>query len=182
MKQIKDMSLGELAAHICTHLAEKGIKCVLTGGACVSIYTKNRYQSYDLDFIENGSFTRKELAKALSEIGFSEENRYFKHPDTEYFIEFPAGPLAVGKAPVKEPDVMEYETGRLLLLSPSDCIKDRLAAYYHWKDKQCLEQAVMISESQPIDIDEIKMWSEQEGKLLEFNMIKDKLVDKNRHL
>lgn len=176
MKQIKDMSLGELAAHICTHLAEKGIKCVLTGGACVSIYTKNRYQSYDLDFIENGSFTRKELAKALSEIGFSEENRYFKHPDTEYFIEFPAGPLAVGKAPVKEPDVMEYETGRLLLLSPSDCIKDRLAAYYHWNDKQCLEQAIMISESHKVNIDEIKKWSEKEGKLSEFNNIKDKFV------
>jgi len=51
----------------------------------VSIYTKNQYQSYDLDFIENISTGRKKLRDILSTIGFSEENRYFKHPDTDYF-------------------------------------------------------------------------------------------------
>lgn len=60
MKQIKEMSLGELAAYVCTHLQENGIHCVLTGGACVSIYTENLYESFDLDFIENIASKRKD--------------------------------------------------------------------------------------------------------------------------
>ena len=50
MKLIKEMSLGELAAFVNTQIKKNGIDCVLTGGACVSIYTENRYQSFDLDF------------------------------------------------------------------------------------------------------------------------------------
>ena len=54
MKKIKEMSLGELAAYVCTHLQKNDIHCVLTGGACVSIYTENRYKSYDSDFSVSG--------------------------------------------------------------------------------------------------------------------------------
>ena len=77
MKHIKEMSLGELAAYVCTHLQKNGIHCVLTGGACVSIYTENRYKSFDLDFIENVASKRKDIIVALSKIGFFEENKYF---------------------------------------------------------------------------------------------------------
>ena len=178
MKQIKEMSLGELAAYVCTHLQENGIHCVLTGGACVSIYTENRYESFDLDFIENITSKREDIIKALSKIGFYKENKYFKHADIQYFIEFPTGPLAIGREPVGEPNVLKFETGRLFLLSPTDSVKDRLAAYYHWNDKQCLNQAIMIAENNRIDIDEIQRWSEQEGKLIEFNSIKEKLLQK----
>jgi len=178
VKRIKEMSLGELAAYVCTHLEKNGIHCVLTGGACVSIYTENRYMSYDLDFIENLASDRTDIIKALFEIGFLEDNKYFKNPDTQYILEFPTGPLSIGFEPVNEPNILEFETGRLLLLSPTDCIKDRLAAYYHWNDKQCLEQAIMITEDNQIDLDEIQRWSEQEKKLLEFNLIKEKLVSK----
>ena len=182
MKLIKEMSLGELAAYVCTHLQKNSIHCVLTGGACVSIYTENRYESFDLDFIENIASKRKDIIKALSEIGFLEDNKYFKHIDTQYFIEFPAGPLAIGKEPVSQPNVINFETGKLILLSPTDSVKDRLAAYYHWNDKQCLDQAMMITENNKIDIDEIQRWSEQEGKLLEFNLIKEKILHKKKHL
>ena len=33
----------------------------------------------------------------------------------------------------------------LKLLSPTDCVKDRLAAYYHWNDRQSLEQAILYN-------------------------------------
>lgn len=182
MKQVKEMSLGELAAYVCTHLRKNGIRCVLTGGACVSIYTENRYESYDLDFIENVSSKRKDIIKALARIGFIEHNKYFKHADTKYFIEFPSGPLAIGKEPVRATSKIIFDTGKLTLLSPTDCVKDRLAAYYHWNDKQCLDQAIMITEDNNIDIVEIQRWSEQEGKVLEFNSIKERLLHKNKHL
>jgi ABC-type transport system substrate-binding protein len=49
MKSVTGMSIGDLAALVADHLRQSGINVVLTGGSCVSIYTQNRYQSYDLD-------------------------------------------------------------------------------------------------------------------------------------
>jgi len=176
MKAIGKMTIGELAAFVNTHLRTKGIDCVLTGGACVSIYTENKFTSYDIDFIENVTSKRVDIINALNDIGFIEENRYFKHPDTQYFIEFPTGPLAVGSESIKEIHTLTFQTGKLKLLSPTDSIKDRLAAYYHWNDQQCLEQAVMISKDHNIDIKEIERWSKVENKLEEFKSIKGKLL------
>ncbi len=169
------MSLGELAALVSTHLDSKGIPCVLSGGACVTIYTQGRYLFYDLDFIERFTISRKELKNTMSELGFYEENRYFKHHDTEFFIEFPAGPLSIGSEPVKKIEELSFETGILFLLSPTDCVKDRLAAYYFWNDRQALEQAKLVSENQPIDLDEIRRWSKVEDQPDKFEEIKGEL-------
>jgi len=49
----KKMRLQELAHHTYQGLKKKGINVTLSGGACVSIYTENAYQSGDLDFIRN---------------------------------------------------------------------------------------------------------------------------------
>lgn len=168
MKSVEKMSLGELAAFICTQLRKRGIKAVLSGGACVSIYTDNQYQSFDLDFVENAPTERKRIKEALLEIGFVEKDRYFEHPDTDFIVEFPAGPLAVGREPVREIEEMEFPTGRLALLSPTDCVKDRLAAFYHWNDLQCLEQALLVIAAKEVDLKEIRRWSAAENKSAEF--------------
>jgi len=96
MKALKEMSVGELAAFISSQLRKLNIEVVLTGGSCVAIYSENAYVSLDLDFIDNQFTKRRKIKEALQEIGFEEKNRYFCHPDTPFFVEFPAGPLAVG--------------------------------------------------------------------------------------
>lgn len=65
---------------------------VLTGGSCVSILTKNRYESMDLDMIHTSLLKpkRKLIYDAMGEIGFIEVGRYFKHPETKIFVEFPS--------------------------------------------------------------------------------------------
>jgi hypothetical protein len=68
MKQISEMSAGELAAFICSHLKEHAIELVLSGGACVTIYSQNKYISQDLDFIESGSTPRRKLTKSSGQI------------------------------------------------------------------------------------------------------------------
>ena len=73
MKSIKTMTIGELAAYVCSHLKSKDIDVTLTGGGCVSIYTGNDFVSYDLDFIETLASGRRPLIKALGEIGFKEQ-------------------------------------------------------------------------------------------------------------
>ena len=44
-------SLEELAAVVSETLEKAGIIATLSGGAAVSIYSNNRYQSEDLDFV-----------------------------------------------------------------------------------------------------------------------------------
>jgi hypothetical protein len=69
-KPIREMSAGELAAFVYSYLKEHGIEVVLSGGACVTIFSENKYLSEDLDFIESGSTPRRKLKKVLGEIGF----------------------------------------------------------------------------------------------------------------
>jgi hypothetical protein len=172
-----DMSLAELAAFVSDHLTKHGIDVVLSGGGCVSVYSDNRYRSDDLDFIERYREDRKELAAALDMIGFKPKRRYFIHPDTPFFLEFPTGPLSIGSEPVREIAEIALSTGTLRMLTPTDCIKDRLSHYFHWGDKQGLEQALMVAGSCPIDLDELARWSRVEGMPDEFESIKERLLN-----
>lgn len=145
------------------------------GGSVVSFYSSNKYVSKDLDLI-NTSFSKRSKIKAvMDKLGFREQGRYFTHPETKFFIEFPDGPLSVGEEPVKEISEFELSTGTLRVLSPTDCVKDRLCAFYFWNDLQGLEQAVLVTKSQDVDLKEIKRWSKVEGKEKEFKAFADKL-------
>ncbi len=165
------MSGEEIAALVCETLRTNGITVTLTGGGCVAIWSEGAYVSKDLDFIEEGPVPRSRVKAALAEIGFSEKRRYFAHPDTEFFVEFPTGPLTVGDERVREVATRQSVTGQLRLLSPTDCVKDRLAAWFHWNDRQSLQQAVLVVKSQPVDLDDVRAWASAEGaddKLGEF--------------
>jgi hypothetical protein len=172
-----DMSLAELAAYVSDHLAKQGIDVVLSGGGCVSVYSDNRYRSDDLDFIERYHEDQKKLAAALDMIGFKPKKRYFINPATPFFLEFPAGPLSVGSEPVREIAELNFRTGTLRLLTPTDCIKDRLSHYFHWGDKQGLEQALIVAETFPADVDELVRWSQQEGMRDKFDSVRDRFLN-----
>ncbi len=165
--------MGELAAFVSSHLQRHGIDVVLSGGACVAIYSQGAYISRDLDFIETRYTKRQDLRAALEEIGFSEQYRYFIHPETDFFLEFPAGPLAVGGEPVREVTTLVLSPGTLKLISPTDSVKDRLAGYYFWDDRQSLQQAILIAQANAeVNLSEIGRWSQKEGKYEEFLKVK----------
>lgn len=169
------MSRAELAAYIQSQLRTKGIEAVLTGGSAVSIFSGEKYVSMDLDLVIMGYAKRSRVREAMLEIGFDQVGRHFEHPETVLLVEFPGGPLSVGKQPVSNIDSLEYETGTLRIISPADCVKDRLAAYYHWGDRQALTQAIMVIQQNRIDLSEIAAWSEVEGKLAEYKTIEPSL-------
>lgn len=172
MKAIADMTVEEIAGLICETLGKEGITATLTGGGCVAVWTAGKYVSRDLDFIEEGVVSRRKLKTVLATIGFREKNRYFVHPETEFFVEFPTGPLMVGDERVEAVGFLATCAGRLRLLSPTDSVKDRLAAYFHWNDRQALEQALLVARSHPVDRDSIARWAKAEGareKLADFN-------------
>ena len=171
MKTIKEMNVKELGSFICSALKAENIYVVLSGGSCVEIYSRGEYTSWDLDLINQYNEQFKKIHTLMTKLGFKEHDRYFVHEDTKYFIEFPSGPLGVGDAPVEEIAEIETEAGVLRLLTPTDCVKDRLAAYYHWDDEQCLQQAIWVTQQNTVDMEAIKQWSlkeKSEQKYLNF--------------
>lgn len=128
----------------------------------MSIYTKNRYLSFDLDFVTYA--TLKEVTPVLAKVGFRRKSsRHFTRHDCLFFIEFVAPPAAMGNEPLKGEQKLKMRLGTIILLTPTDSVKDRLAAYYHWNDPQALEQALMVAEAQRINLREVRRWSEEEG-------------------
>lgn len=158
----KQIKIKELAALVCHKLNEKDIDAVLVGGACVSIYTKNKFISYDLDFVSHAAL--KDIAGPLLELGFKRESsRHFVKKDCPFFIEFVSPPASIGSEMIKDRNVLKTRLGNIILLTATDSVKDRLAAFYHWNDQQALKQALMIVKAQKIHFAEIKRWSEKEG-------------------
>jgi len=170
------MSQAEIAAYVQTQLRKANIEVVLSGGAAVGIYTKGRYVSLDIDLVNTQFVQRKTIEDVMSEIGFNPVGRHFEHPETEQIIEFPPGPLLLGNARAGEINELVFDTGILRVISPTDCVKDRLAHYYYWGDRQCLNQAIMVVQYHKIDLSEIEYWSKKEGKLAEFEEIKGKFT------
>lgn len=167
MTEINSLSRAELAALVVETLAAKGIDVVLVGGSCVCIYTSERFGSLDLDFVDLSYSRKREIAGALNDIDFhsSGASRYFERDGCQWSIEFPSAPLAIGQEQITKDKIAEIETdlGTVRLLSPTDCIKDRLLWWYLESDRQCREQALDIARHHPIDWQNLQAWHETEG-------------------
>lgn len=165
----KKMSVEEMAALICTLLDQHGIKVVLVGGTCVTIYSDNQYKSGDMDFVMP-DYSLKEIDPIMAKIGFKRTKsfRHYDSPGSPYFVEFPPSPLTIGYEFVEETAIIQTKFGKLRLLKPVDSVKDRLAAFYHWNDRQSLEQAVLICKTRRIALKEVERWSKGEGALDKF--------------
>lgn len=174
--QIKNLSLKDFAIKISDYLIKNDVEVILSGGACVSIYTDNKYMSYDLDFVLISSEKQKKVKELLLSIGFIEDGRYFRHKDTEYFLDFVPPPPSVGSEPIKEVSEIKKGNCKLKLLSPTDCVKDRLASYYFWNDRQALNQAILVCKDCKVDLTEIERWSKNEEMSVKFEKFLEYLL------
>lgn len=167
MKLTATSTLPEVAAAVGAHLANRGIRAVLTGGACVAIHT-GTYVSKDADFVLQTAVSQRILDEALLQLGFVREGAEYVHAEVPFWVEFPPGPLSIGDDLAIEP--AELTVGRLktLGLSATDSCRDRLAAFFHWNDRQALALAVKIAKARRVDLDQIRRWSDHEGKSAEF--------------
>jgi len=160
----KYTSLEELAVLVSTALAEAGIVATLSGGAAVSIYSDNAYESADLDFVTSEG--HKMLASVIGELGFVryQGSRLFEHSDCEWLVEFPPGPLGFGDTIVDAKDIPLLGTkyGQLRIITPTLSILDRLAAYWYHGDNQTWDQALEVAKRQEIDWDYVYDWASSE--------------------
>lgn len=169
----------ELWHYVAWHLEGDGIRSVLVGGAVVAIYTSGLYRSGDLDLIPE-NFDPAKLARALEKIGFKPaKSRYFKHPLCQHlFLEFPRGPVEIGDEYPVVPDEIEVEGRCLRLLSPTDCVKDRMAGYIHWGSRANFDQAFLICRQQVdrIDLQKVEAWCGREGGHHAFKELERRLI------
>jgi hypothetical protein len=171
-------NLREFSITVGSALLEQGIHAVLTGGACASIYTRGRYASGDADFVLSGRIDQGKLDRTMEELGFHREADRYVHSSASFFVEFPAGPLAIGSDVDIHPIEIRWRGKAAQALSATDSCRDRLAAYFHWDDRESLEVAIEIAESNDIDWQKVKSWSEKEGAITLFKEFQESVADR----
>jgi len=152
----------ELAAMIATQLQQHNISAILVGGFAVAIYTENRYLTKDIDMVDI-SYQSKKLAQAMAELGFVKQGRIYINPTTDISVEFPSAPLAVGDELISSTTIYKHAKGSIPILHSKDLVKDRLAAYFHWKDLQSLIQALCIMLCHEVNPNDIKNFCQKEA-------------------
>lgn len=145
--------MEELAVMISIALSDSNIVATLSGGAAVTIYSDNAYQSADLEFVTSEG--KKQLSAAVLKLGFKPYNssRLYYHPDTDWLVEFPPGPLGFGDKIVDSQKIPLLETkyGPLRVVTPTLSIMDRLFAYWYHFDNQTWDQAIEVARRQDIE-------------------------------
>ena len=176
MKLTKRSSLKDVVAVVSRALREAGIDAVLTGGACATIYSKGAYISHDLDFIVRTGGSRATLDAALASIGFTRDHDRYVHAGTPLFVEFPRGPLSIGDDTHIRPVQLRVGRTTVPALSATDSCRDRLAAFYHWSDRQSLKSAIEIALRHRVNMATIRKWSEREGALDRFEEFRSEVA------
>jgi L-ascorbate metabolism protein UlaG (beta-lactamase superfamily) len=156
-------SLVRVALAVAATLRRHGVRAVLTGGACASVHTAGVYASKDVDLIVVGGAPLAVLDTALATLGFHRAGDRYVHPRIAFYVEFPPGPLAIGADLGITPVVLRSPAGAALALSATDSCRDRLAAFYHWNDRQSLQVALEIASRHRVHMRTIRTWSVAEG-------------------
>jgi hypothetical protein len=166
----------QLWKYVAAHLTKNGIETLLVGGAVVAIYTEGAYRSGDLDMVLL-TYLNKHLPQVMKEIGFTvSQSRHYSHPQCKHLIiDFASGPPGIGEDHAIKPAEVSASGQTIKLYSPTDCIRDRLASYIHFKARDCLDQAVMVAQKHPFDRAKVKKWCKGEGSQEAFDEFISKL-------
>jgi len=161
-------TLEDVCFAVAGALQAADLHAVLTGGSAAAVYAPASYGSDDADFVLTGEIDGEELKRALLAIGFRQAvGGMFAHPKTQYTVEFPKGPLAVGADYVRESATLRRGRIHLRILTPTDCVRDRLAHFYFWNDYTALSAAVGVARSKhgkKVDIDDLRRWTRRESR------------------
>ncbi len=175
----KTINTKELAAMIYQQLKKDGIDAILVGGSCVTIYSSNKYISQDLDYASHADTI--EIKNSLAKLGFVKKGKYFVHPDCEFLIDFVASSVAIGEEIIRDFNKMKTRHGDFKLLMVEDCVKDRLASFFYWNDRQSLEQAVTVCLDHKINMKNIHNWAKRENHEKKFLQFEEELKKAKAH-
>ncbi len=184
MKINAKSSLQTVALAVAEALENAGIDAVLSGGACATIHTAGAYASEDVDFVLQSASSQEKLDDAMAGLGFRRRRDQYFHPRTQFFVEFPSGPLGIGRdlsvKPVRKR--IGPSSSAIRILSATDSCRDRLAAFYHWNDRQSLSTAVLIALKNRVEMNRIRAWSAREGASERFSEFRRELARARKRL
>ena len=162
-----ETSLRDIAFEVCTALSHAGTTAVLTGGGAATLSAPEAIQSYDLDFILTAYGGDGSAGEALAALGYSLRGQHYEHSTSQFLLEYPPGPLAIGDELITKWTTLKEGDRLLHLLTATDSCRDRLAAFYHFHDRSALQQALAIQGAQPerTDLELIERWSKREGQV-----------------
>lgn len=161
----KSCSEEQLWKYVAWNLSKHDIDSVLVGGAVVSIYTEGLYKSGDIDLITY-ELTVRQLDIAMNKIGFKKKGMHYRNsacPDL--YIQSVSGPLGIGDDLKIEPRKVKVDGRTIKILTPTDCIRDRLSAYIYDGVRGLFDQAVLVARHQPFEDKKVKKWLTLEGRL-----------------
>ena len=171
--------LVTVAFKVCTALQDVGVEAVLCGGSAATFYAPDAYQSSDLDFVLSWRSARADEAKAeevIRSLGFYQKGRTLVSDSSAFSLDFPKGPLAVGEAAIEHWQTVTRGELVLHVIHAEDCIKDRLCAFFYWKDRSGVQQAVYVAKSVHVDLEEIASWATTEGQEQKFDEVLSRLT------
>ncbi len=157
-------SLVDVAFAACTVLDSAGETAVLCGGSAAAYYVPERYQSLDVDFVLHVGAARHVVDRAMATIGYLRTEDFYRREGLPYTIEFPLGPLAVGREPVTAWRTDRRAAGLLHVLTPTDVVRDRFLHYWAWGDRSALDVALAVARAHrpEIDLAAFRAWTERE--------------------
>jgi len=105
------------------------------------------------------------------------KKRHYTNPKCPHLlVEFPGTPpLGIGEDHFITPDEWEIDGHVIKILSPTDCVKDRLASYIYYNDRDGLDQALLVAQAHPVNIESIKTWCINENADFAFDDFISKL-------
>jgi hypothetical protein len=165
MKLTGSASLIDVAFAVCTALDRAGTTAVLTGGSAATYYIPERYQSLDVDFVLRVVPVRGVVDAAMASLGFvMAPTGMFEQPDTAMTVEFPRGPLGIGRDIITAWST-ERRNGELLhVTTVTDCVRDRFMHFWAWNDRSALDVALAVAgrHSQAFDAAAFRAWTAAE--------------------
>lgn len=157
-------SLIDGAFAVCTALDGAGLTAVLCGGSAATYYAPDAYMSADNDFVMTVEVSRREISAILAPLGFREEGRIYVHDAVAWTVDFPRGPLAIGRDVVTEWTTVRRRGELLHVINATDSVRDRFMHYWAWNDYSGLTQAVAVAkrQSQRVNLEAFRAWANAE--------------------
>lgn len=138
---------------------------MLVGGSAATFHAPDAYQSMDLDFVARFAANNEREAavvKVLAGLGYELSGNTFVHKHGNPFtVEFPRGPAAIGDEILRSFDTLKEGNRILVVVTPTDCIRDRLAHFFYWNDNSALSAAIGVAQAQRsrVHFEVIRKWA-----------------------
>ncbi|MCW5946033.1 MAG: hypothetical protein KIT74_03285 [Fimbriimonadales bacterium] len=149
-----------------TQMRQAGYCVIRTGGSAATSYAPNHDQSIDLDFMIEFAESSSKGSVVLNSHGYRVENSIFFDESDPYTVGFVRGPIMIGEDEVRACNTLRERNCQLNVLTPTDCVRDRLAPFTFYRDRSSLQQAPWVANEQwdSMDLEAIERWCRREGE------------------